>query len=66
MVGFIITNVRGVWQVTLIIVIVLLFFWGKKIPTFIRSLFKGNDELKKEINDNDDESKSINNENTKQ
>ena len=54
---FIIAGVIGPQQIILILVIVLIFFGGKKIPELMKGLGKGMREFKKasqEVNDDED------------
>ena len=44
----------GIWQMVIVLVIVLLFFGGKRIPTMMRSIGQSVTELKKGITDADD------------
>ena len=51
---FILLGMFGGWEIALIIVVVLIFFGGKKIPELMRGLGKGMKEFKnatKEEND---------------
>lgn len=59
--GFVIAGVPGVWQIALLIVVIVLFFGGKKIPELMRGVGKGIGEFKKgmrEGQDDEDNSKS--------
>jgi len=44
----------GIWQLAIVLVLVLLFFGGKRIPTMMRSIGQSVTEFKKGINDADD------------
>ena len=44
----------GIWQMLIVLVIILLFFGGKRIPTMMRSIGQSVTEFKKGINDADD------------
>ena len=45
----------GIWQLVLIVFIILLFFGGKKLPEFARSLGQGIKEFKKGIGEESNE-----------
>lgn len=47
----IILGIPGPWQIILIVLLVLLFFGGKKIPELMKGLGQGIKEFKKAIKD---------------
>lgn len=47
----IILGIPGPWQIILIVLLVLLFFGGKKIPELMKGLGQGIREFKKAIKD---------------
>ena len=49
----------GVWEIILIVLIVLLFFGGKKIPELMRGLGKGVKSFKQGLNEVEGEIKEI-------
>lgn len=51
---FILLGIIGPWQIVLIVVIILLLFGGKKIPELMRGIGKGARELKKGLNEDDE------------
>lgn len=51
MVGFIFLGMIGPWQIVLIVLVLLLFFGGKKIPELMKGLGKGITEFKKATKD---------------
>ncbi len=44
----------GIWQMLIVLVIILLFFGGKRIPTMMRSIGQSVTEFKKGIHAADD------------
>ncbi len=50
-------NLNG-WEIPIILLVILLFFGGKKIPELMRGLGKGISSFKKGLNDIEDEIKS--------
>ncbi|MHC1703747.1 MAG: twin-arginine translocase TatA/TatE family subunit [Tenuifilaceae bacterium] len=51
--AFILAGAIGVWQIVLILLVVLLFFGGKKIPELMKGLGQGIGEFKKGMRDGD-------------
>lgn len=49
----------GVWEIILIVLVVLLFFGGKKIPELMRGLGKGVKSFKQGLNEVEGEIKEI-------
>ena len=49
----------GVWEIILIVLVVLLFFGGKKIPELMRGLGKGVKSFKQGLNEVEEEIKEI-------
>ena len=49
----------GVWEIILIVLVVLLFFGGKKIPELMRGLGKGVKSFKQGLNEIEEEIKEI-------
>lgn len=50
-------NLNG-WEIPIILLAILIFFGGKKIPEFMRGLGKGINSFKKGLNDIEDDIKS--------
>ena len=49
----------GVWEIILIVLVVLLFFGGKKIPELMRGLGKGVKSFKQGLNEVEEEINEI-------
>lgn len=61
-VALIIAGTIGPWQIVLIIVLLVIFFGGKKIPELMRGLGQGMKEFKKAAKDLDDDTSNTKNE----
>lgn len=61
-VALIIAGTIGPWQIVLIIVLLVIFFGGKKIPELMRGLGQGMKEFKKAAKDLDDDASNTKNE----
>ncbi len=51
MTAFIIAGAIGPWQIVIIVLVVLLFFGGRKIPELMKGLGQGMREFKKAVKD---------------
>jgi sec-independent protein translocase protein TatA len=51
-------GIPGGWELIVLILIVVLFFGGRKIPELMKGLGQGMKEFKKARNEDDDSSKS--------
>ncbi len=61
-VALIIAGAVGPWQIVLIVVLIVIFFGGKKIPELMKGLGQGMKEFKKAAKDLDDDASSTKNE----
>jgi len=61
-VALIIAGTVGPWQIVLIVVLIVIFFGGKKIPELMRGLGQGMKEFKKAAKDLDDDASNTKNE----
>jgi sec-independent protein translocase protein TatA len=60
--ALIIAGAVGPWQIVLIVVLIVIFFGGKKIPELMRGLGQGMKEFKKAAKDLDDDASNTKNE----
>lgn len=61
-VALIIAGAVGPWQIVLIVVLIVIFFGGKKIPELMKGLGQGMKEFKKAAKDLDDDASNTKNE----
>jgi sec-independent protein translocase protein TatA len=61
-VALIIAGAVGPWQIVLIVLLIVIFFGGKKIPELMKGLGQGMKEFKKAAKDLDDDASSTKNE----
>ena len=54
---FILLGMFGTWEIILIVIVVLLFIGGRKIPELMRGLGKGIKEFKKATKEDSDDEK---------
>lgn len=56
--AFVLAGQIGMMEIVLILVVILLFFGGRKIPELMRGLGKGVSEFKKGMNEGNDQPNS--------
>lgn len=61
-VALIIAGAVGPWQIVLIVLLIVIFFGGKKIPELMKGLGQGMKEFKKAAKDLDDDASNTKNE----